>query len=399
MLVVSCILIVKWSDESSPSVRLKCALLSMGPALVLLIGVMLVNYMRFDSPFDFGVRYQDPGSYVYFRNLKLFFSPLTRICNAAFNVFSYFAPPGWAVSLGLSERAFASNEGLPPSFFFLNPQFLPMLLLVPFGLYKAHKAQSHLLTPILVLLLTVAYLNVIIGWFGTIVIMRYFVEFYYFLMLLFVATLLLFVRPRLAIPIIMLSLIMYIPQPVAGFLFSRPELRTVHGWPDVKALNAPPGRTPFLDSNVRWAYGKLSYENLSQIPAYGVMGVKDGGAGILAGMDIFCVYLIPQDLPSAPFQTRLIVSGLEPLAQDGTAFFFFENRPVGSKRLDRGTLVDVNIELPFPITRKAPYQVMVLFLPTGRSYLDPQGAGRPMVLFREILLRAQATPEATSVRP
>jgi hypothetical protein len=399
LLFISFFLVVKWSDEPRTGDRLRRAMMSMAPAALLLIGMMVVNFVRFDSPFDFGVRYQDPGDYIYFRNLKMFFSPATRVWNAIFNGFSYFAPPQWAISMGLFERSFARNEGLAPSFFFLNPQFIPMLILVPLGMYKAHKRHSPLFVSMLALLATIVYLNIVIGFFGTIVIMRYFVEFYYFLILLFVAALFVFLSPRLSILIVLLSLIMYIPQPAGGFLFSRPELRTVNGWPDAKALNSPPGRTPFLVPQAKWAEGKLSAENLGQIPPYAVMGVKDGRGGNLTGMDIFCVYLIPKDMPSAPSRATLTVSGLEPLSLDGTAFFFFENRSVASKEISRGTTIDVDIKLPFSIPRKAPYQVMVLFLPAGRSYLEPRETGKPTVQFREILLQAQTPPEATSARP
>lgn len=399
LLFVSFILIVRWSDEASIAVRLNRAAMFMGPALVLLIGLMAVNYVRFDSPFDFGVRHQDPAHYVYFRNLKMFFSPATRIWNAVFNAFSYFCPPQWVMSLGLFQSSFAQYEGFPPSFFFLNPQFLPMLILVPLGIYKALKGKSDLLVPVLVMLVTVMYLNIIIGFFGTIVIMRYFVEFCYFLMLLFLAVLLIFLRPRWGIPIMMLSLILYIPDPFNGFLFSRPELRTVNGWPDVKALTSPPGRTPFLEPRAMWPDGKLSVENLGKLTSYGVMGVNDGGGGNLLGTDIFCAYLIPKDMPSTPCRATLSIGGLKSLAQDGTATVFFENRPIGSEKLSPATTRNVEIKLPFSIPRRAPYQIMVLFLPAGQSYLEPRGTGEPVVLFREILLQAQAAPEATSARP
>ncbi len=107
----------------------------------------------------------------------------------------------------------------------------------------------------------------------------------------------------------------------------------------------------------------------------------------MLGRDIFAVYLVPGDLREGTATATLSVRGLRSLVGNGTVRFFFENRPVGSLTLEPLQTADFSIRLPFSLPRPAPYQVMVVFLRDGSSYLPGRTSGMPVVAFREISLR------------
>jgi len=399
MLVVAGVLIQKWRKvpqmpDSSPGRDVFVLAVS----LILIFGLLLVNYVRFDDPLDFGVRYQNPGAYAYFRNMKMFFSPLTKLWNAAFNVSSYFAPPEIVEHLGLLSRSFSHYEGFPPSFFFFNPQFLPLAVLLPLALYKSIKERNALAWWLGILAAVTIYLNVILGLFGTFVILRYFVEFYYLLILVFLAVILSLVRLRYGLPIFALMLVLHIPATARDFRNWWPELRTADAGDGLR-ITSPKGMTPFIQPNAVWPTGTFSAAELPRTPRYAVMGVDLGPDGTLLGRDIFAVYVVPgpNDVKSSP--AILEIRGLRALHEKGEALIFFENRLLTSQSISTGRDVDVRLELTFALSATLPYQVMVIFLPEGQRHLPGRTPGTPLVALREVALKIPSYPGASRSLP
>ena len=364
----------------------------------------------------YGIRI--PAIYLYFRNLKLYFSPLTKFWNVVFNLASYYAPPQVVDNLGLYRLSFSYCEGFPPSFFYFNPQFLPLVVLFPLGLYWAARSRSRLLIPFTVVSVVVIYLHVIIGLFGTMVILRYFVEFYYFLALLFLIILLMLARPCYAVPLFFVLLVIHIPfaaqgpvqatgsgpgksEPARswsarafyGFLNVPPELRLaeVKGRNQIRYL---PGSTPFLEPKAKWAQGTLTSRELPHLPGYAVMGASSAPSEGILGNDIFAAYLIPRDGPTEQLSPELIIRGLRSLQESGVARIFVENRLVGSQDLSPKQSVNFSAKLPFSLPVLGPYQIMLVFLPQGSAYLSCRGSGRPAVLFQELVLERPGPEKA-----
>ncbi len=200
-----------WGREEESGSGSRVSMMALGAGFVLILGLVYLNEYRFGSLTDFGVRYQDPGHYLYFRNLKMFFSPVTRAWNFLFNLMCYYAPPTMVENLGLEARSFAFCEGFPPSFYYFNPQFLLLVVLVPLGLYRVLKKGSRLIVPFVALAVCAVYLLCIVGFFGTFVILRYFVEFYYLTALVFLCIALMLVRPGLAALVAVAMVGMYVP--------------------------------------------------------------------------------------------------------------------------------------------------------------------------------------------
>lgn len=398
VLAAAGVLIWKWKKVGDPHSSPSRDVLILAVSLIMALGLLLVNYVRFDAPLDFGVRYQNPTFYVYFRNLKMFFSPLTKLWNAVFNMSSYFAPPGLVEDLGLISRSFSQYEGFPPSFFFFNPQFLPLAALFPLALYKTIRARNALAWWLGILAAATLYLNVILGLFGTFVILRYFVEFYYLLILVFLGVLLSLVRPRYALPVFVLMLGLYVPETVRDFRSWSPELRTAEA-ANALRITSPKGTTPFIQARPVWPIGSFSGSELPRTSRYAIMGLDAGADGTLMGKDIFAVYVVPRNSDDISSPAMLEIRGMRALNGKGEAFIFLENRLLTRQSIDTSRVVDIRCEVPFALNALAPYQVMVIFLPDGQTHLPGRTRGVPVVALREVALTSSAHPEDAKALP
>ena len=375
-----------WGRDEVSNPGLSFSSMALGIGFLLILGLVCLNDYRFGSWTDFGVRYQNPGHYLYFRNLKMFFSPLTRAWNCAFNLMSYYAPPTVVEHLGLEARSFAFCEGFPPSFYYFNPQFLFLVVLFPLGLYRMIMNRSSLLVPFFTVAAAAVYLHLVMGVFGTFVILRYFVEFHYLTAVLFLGILLMLLRPGWAVLVFVAMIGLYIPGTVKNFASFNPELRTVN-WSSGHEIAAPKGATPFVERTAIWPRGSFSTQNAPTTPAYAAMGIRQGGPSTLLAADISAVYLIPGNGHEGEASTTLSVKELRPVSTKGTARFFFEDRFIGAVTLAPGTPVDFSVELPFALPRPGPYQIMIVFLEDGSSYLPGRTTGKPVLALREISLR------------
>lgn len=376
----------RWRDAQWPRPPASRLLPVTVPWLVMIAALLCVNYLRFDSVFDFGVRYQNPGQPLYLRNEKLFFSAATRCYNFVYNILSYYVSPDFVRTVGLQRNAYSFFEETPTGFFFVNPQFLPVLLALPLAVYRAVRERSALVVVIAVLALTTLYLNVITGIWGTMVIMRYFVEFSFFLLLTFLAVLVALLRPGIAVPIFVLLLATHVPESARRFLTVRPELRTVDA-SGGSTVTSPQVRTWFLTPNPVWPVGALSAADVGDFPAYAVMGLQPGANDTVEGTDLSAVYLVPSGTPDDAPAPVLEIHGLRAVREAGTVTIFFENRPVASRAIGPAQPEDVSVRLPFALPREAPYQVMLVFVAQGAATLPPRPPTGPVLRFRDVTLR------------
>jgi len=394
ILIVAWMLFRKWRKACETYRSRRRDALLLAASLILVLGVLLVNYVRFDSPLNFGVTYMNSQAYVYFRNIMMFFSPLTKLWNSLFNIASYFAPPQLVEQLGLTARSFSRCEGFPPSFFYFNPQFLPLAALLPLALYKTIKERNPMAWWLGILAAATLYLNVILGFLGNFVILRYFMEFYYLLIVVFLAVLLSLVRLRYGLPIFALMLALHIPATARDFRNWWPELRTADAGDGLR-ITSPKGMTPFILPNAVWPTATFSAAKLPRTPRYAVMGVDLGPDGTLWGRDIFAVYLVPGINDDKTFSSMLEIRGLRALYEKGEALIFLENRLLRSQSISTDRDVDARVELPFVLSATSPYQVMVVFLPEGQSYLPGRTLGTPQVALREVTLKIPSHPGAS----
>lgn len=388
-LPVSLFFLWRWSAERKPGMVAMRGFLMVWPSLIMLWGLFCLNYFRFGSFFDFGRELVNTEIYIYLRNVTGPFSSVTKLWNIVFNFMSYYASPGVIKQLDLSRHAYSVWEAFPPSFFYFNPQFLPMLLVVPVGLYVAWKSRRRMPAPIAILAIATLYINGVVVFFGVSTVLRFFVEFYYLMILTFLAALLVFLRPGYGAPIFILLLAFHIPDAVVGFSTIRPELRTVNAGAGFR-ITSPPGRTFFLNRNVIWPREKFSAEFAPHLARYNAIGIKPGTGGLLLAKDVFAVYMIPGGVSEAGSDAVLRIRGLTPVGGERTARIYFENRFIGSIKLNPGKSVDATFGIPRAISRVGPYRILGLFLPGDSKYLPPRTSGEPVAALREIQLDSAA---------
>ncbi len=355
-------------------------------AAALLCGLLYLNYHRFGSPFDFGLKYINMGNYAYQRDVKQYFSLGTRFWNFWYTIGLYYVSPGVMDWLGLTRLSYAWTIGRAPSFFCNNVIFVAMLILIPGAMERAYRTNRQALLSMIVLLGVAVYFNILLGIVSTVVVLRYFMDPYYFMLMLFTGVLAAWVRPAYVLAIILATQMWYIPGTVEAFARIKPELRTVRIG-DTIQYTSPRGPTWFLEPNPVWPEGVFSADYFNRMTRYNAIGIKGEVEGVLIANDCFAVYLIPGAQQRSRGTAELTIRGLGAIKTEGSVHLFFEHQPVARLNVFADRTVDVRIGLPFGLNRDSPYQVLGFFVPKGSDFLPPHSPGVPVIHFREIRLQ------------
>lgn len=363
-------------------------------SVILLSGLLFLNFVRFDSFFEFGQKHLNPASYTYLRNIIGTFSPATKFWNFVFNNVAYYGPPGLVKGLGLVEKTSSRWEIVPTSYFHFNPQFLPILLLAPLGVYKAFRKNWDLFLMMVCIGLTAIYMNLIITAAVPFSILRYFIEFYYFVVLLFFMIIMVLIPHRLALPAMILLLCVSLPGNFEAFSTIRPELRLVDPDQNLKVIvdetYPKANQIPFLWKNPVWFKQSVSFADREAFKRYNAIGVYPGSDHMLFGQDLAALYIVPGSLKAGDCpQTALIVKGIRSIGGDGTVKFYLDGSQIGDFRLNMKSSTHGCIAIERKLQREAPYQILMLFIPENRKYLPPRALKRPVLKFQKIILQAE----------
>ncbi|MEW6352527.1 MAG: hypothetical protein AB1646_26060 [Thermodesulfobacteriota bacterium] len=135
----------KWTPPDQRAFRLGNGFLLGVLAGTLLAGLLFLNYIRFGSPFDFGLQHISMGNYGYQRDVKQYFSVATKFWNFWYNMALYYVSPDLMERLGMTRLAYAQTIGYAPALLWNNPQFAAMLMLVPWAMVRAYRRfrESH----------------------------------------------------------------------------------------------------------------------------------------------------------------------------------------------------------------------------------------------------------------
>jgi len=362
---------------------------------IFILGCLLwLNYLRFDSFFEFGQKHLNPANHIYLRNMIGTFSPVTKFWNFIFNIFVYYGSPDLVKGLGLMGKSSSYWEMAPTSYFHYNPQFLPILLLAPLGVYKAFRKNWDFFLMMVCIGLTAIYMNLIITAAGPFCILRYFIEFYYFVLLLFFMIILVLIPHRFALPAMILLLCVSLPGNFLAFSTIRPELRLVDPGQNLKVIVDETYhklyKTPFMSKNPVWFKRSVSSADRETIKKYNGIGVYPGSDDMILGQDMAALYIVPgsfgeDDCP----QTALIVKGLKSIGGDGTVEFYLNGSPIGYLRVNMKTSTQGCIPIEKILQRDAPYQILMVFIPGDRKYLPPRPLNRPVLKFKTISLQTE----------
>jgi hypothetical protein len=375
--------------------------LELSLCVVLLPGRLVLNWAQFGSPLDFGVFLMDPfmnpteGDYL--RILMPFFSPLTRLGNAAFTMLSFYGSPKAATVSLVWDHSFTFWEGMAPCFFATNPWFLLLAALVPAGLLLSRRKRPAMFRVMLVVLGVVVYMNCVIAVFGFVITKRYFMESYYFLIVLLFATLLVFIRLRYAVVLLLLCVGIQARTTIAAFGSVKPDLRVIDVQENYR-ITSPSGSAPFIVRNGNWPHEFLSGANLRHASRCAVTGFHPHGGGEISAMDVSAVYLSPEPAPVQESPARVLIHGASSVSGGGTWLIFVDEKMVGSVAFEGKTSVDGAFDVPFPLRRGVPYRVLGVFLPDHAIYLPARPPEEPVITLRGIELEPMAEADSRNRR-
>ena len=363
-------------------------------SIVLLTSLLVLNFIRFDSFFEFGQKHLNPMHYIYLRSIVGPFSPATRFWNFVFNILVYYGSPDLVKGLGLIVKSSSIWEEMPVSYFHFNPQFFPILVLVPLGLYKAFRKNRDLFLMMVCVGLTAVYMNLIITVAGPVVIFRYFIEFYYFVLLLFFMVIMILMPYRFALPAIILLLCFSLPGNFKAFTALKPELRLVN--PDknlqviVDTTQPKMPKTPFIEKNAVWFQQTVSYPNRGTFRKHNSIGAYPASGEMILCRDLAALYIVPGKVSEGiGAKGALTIKDLKSLVADGIVRFYADGSHIGDLSVNIRTSVNGCFWVKNILQRKAPYQILMVFIPKDRKFLTPRAVKRPVFKFKEISLKAE----------
>jgi hypothetical protein len=370
--------------------RVRTSVLLLAASAALLGGLLTWNYVRFDSCFDFGTyARQHPVGESYLRVLSLSVSPETQFWNAVFNGVSYYGSPALLERLGLDKKVFAIREGMSPYFFSYNPHFLLVLVLLPLGLYRTAKSNRRLFIPMVVLAAVALYINFFIMAMGLVVLMRYFVEFYYLVILVLFAVLMVLIPFRIALVITVLAMALYLPDNFTQFLQKKPELRTLQNETE---KNPDSLRTPSIIKHAVWPRGRIAADTSKVFTEYNLIGFHPTLQGDFLASDVAAAFVIPESsAPGKSGKGTLTAQGLQSLTRDGNVLVFLDDQPVGSIRVSCKQSIDAFIRTSMELRKDVPHKILIVFLPEGNIYLPPLPPPAPPLRLKSLVLSTQGS--------
>jgi hypothetical protein len=361
-------------------------------SISLLCGLLALNFIRFESLIDFGLKHQNPASYRYLRTLTGVFSPATKFWDFIFNIFAYYGSPDLAKGLALMGKSSSGWEYLPTSFFYYNPQFLPVLILVPLGLFQAYRKNWELFLLMVGIGLTAIYMNVFIAAVATFSILRFFIEFYYFVILLFFMVIVMLVRFRFSLLVIILLLCVHLPGNIEAFATFRPELRLVDPDKNMEVIvdenrhKLP--QTPFIEKDPVWFKQTVAYSRRETFNEYNGIGAYPGSDEMVLSRDMAALYIVPGSVVTEGIcsKTALAVKRLKSIDVDGTVKFYIDGCYIGDLRVNMQTSTTGCLPVENTLQRDVPYQILLVFIPEGKKFLPPRLSKKTVFVFKEISL-------------
>ena len=219
--------------------------------------------------------------------------------------------------------------------------------------------------------------------------MRYFGEFYYFLILFLFLVVLSLLHFRYAFFIMVVLLAVYLPSNVGSFLNARPELRLVQGTPNFDWIKDTHQRfrSYFIERNVVWFNGSISYDCAATARRYNAIGIAPGPRGLLQAQDVSAIYIIPKlhgDLRHR--NGRISIREITSTVGNGSVKVYVDGRFVGRIKLKSGKSANISFSVSSLPDAALPCQILVVFFPGTQEYLSPIPPPTSVLTFREIKL-------------
>jgi hypothetical protein len=366
----------------------------LGGAFLLLADLALINFIRFETVWDFGFIHANSQIYLFQRSIVSLFSAETRFWNFLYSGLHYYAPASLIQALGIEENASVFVEGISPSLFDSAPQFFLPIALSPIAFMKVRRVRAKLVAPFLVAGAAALYIAAFLCAVGILVVMRFFMESYIFLIIFLFTVALILCPLRWALGLTVAWLIIYVPHNAATFLNTTPELRLLEpgGLNSASLETRKNKKTFFMEPNPVWHRGSLSARKLSAARRYNVIGLRGVQGDLLGCDDILAAYIIPQPTASAEYGSVdvLHLKGVKAIRVNGSLAIFLDRRPVGLIPIRTDQMINISLKLENPLPREGPVQTLLAFYPANRTSLSPRPLFSPAFAFTEMSLGRKA---------
>ena len=105
--------------------------------------------------------------------------------------------------------------------------------------------------------------------------------------------------------------------------------------------------------------------------------------------DLAALYIVPGKVSEGICaKSALIIKDLKSLVADGIVRFYADGHHIGDLNVNIQTSVSGCFPVKNIIQSKAPYQILMVFIPKDREFLSPRAVKKPVFKFKEISLKA-----------
>lgn len=360
---------------------------------VLLIGGLLVlNFVRFDNVFDFGRELVNPVFPSYLRIVNGLFSPVTQFVNTTYKILAYYTSPAVIQLLGVWGKSSSwSEELLEPYFFYNNPLLLLLVPLVLYGIYRAFHDNRNMRNIIIAIGAMALIINGVIVSVGPIVTMRYFMECYYLTILLVFAGLMVVLPLRISFPVLVVLLSIHLPGNIKAFMETRPELRLieiVESKPDhVDYRSISPARTVFIYKDIHWHEGIVTASQQGTFRNYNTLGMIPLQNKMIGAEDMSAVYIRPQKTKGLSQNRALLeVFGIKSVSRPGRIKIYVEKTKIAEFSIVPDEARTYRTEINYDLKDDAPHRLLIYFFEDNTSYLPAKQGHKPAFLFEALSL-------------
>lgn len=358
--------------------------------ILLIAGLLTLNYVRFDNLFDFGIKLQVPIIYNdnYFRIQNGIFSAITHFYNTIFKILSYYTSPGLIQLSGIPERSASWSEFTAPYLFHNNPLLFLLTPLVLYGIYRALREKKDKLIMIISIGSMALIMNGVIVSVGNIVTMRYFVECYYITILLLLAGLTFAIPIKYSVPILVLCLGFYIPGNIKIFLTAQPELRLIevvkNKQDHVEYRITSPMRSFSVFKDIYWHEGIVTATQ-ETFTRYNTMGMIPMKNGMIYATDVTAIYIKPQkNKEISGNKAFLEFIGIKSVSKPGIISVYLDKTKVGDFSIVPWHARSFSAPINDNLTSDAPCRLLIYFFEGNQHYLPAKQSNLPSFIFEKI---------------
>jgi len=364
-----------------------------------LVGLLVLNFVRFDNPFDFGLKLQIPMSHTYLRIQNGLFSPITNLHDTIFKILEYYTSPSLIHSLRLEEKSSSWVEQNPPYFFYNNPILLLLLPIVFYGIYRSIRLNRNTRNIIIFLGLTALTMNIVIVCAGNIVTMRYFIECYYLTILFLFAGLTAALSFKISFPILFLLFSIYLPENIKAFSENKLELRPIRiveneqnqvnyisvSQTDHHSLFQTETNLIYMD--VHWHEGIVSAMHKESFTNYNTIAMMPWHDGRMYAWDTAAVYIKPRKMPGLSGNKALLeLENVKLVSKPGRIKVYLEKTKVAEFIIRHWEARTYRAEIDYNLRSNTPHRLLIYFFEENQSYLPAKQSTIPSYSFEAIRL-------------